>query len=279
MNAASKTFDPPTLPDTDSAIFSPASVCGVTPCAALGGLTIEQFGRALAPANLSARQAKALGLMMSGTSGPRGSNSLRSAALAESMASKLRARTALLGSTLFSLTWKLRTTPSGRSISALRASVRRTSGNGCGSWPTPMAGTPAQNGNNEAGNNDSSRRTVALVTGAPWSTPSARDWHSASGSPEFLAGWPTTTTQDSAGSRAYGYGGNTFMTLTDAARCADSGPTLNGSPVETTNSGQLNPAHSRWLMGLPPEWDACGVTAMPSLPRARKRSSKRPSDL
>jgi hypothetical protein len=29
-------------------------------------------------------------------------------------------------------------------------------------WPTPMAGTPAQNGNNEAGNNDSSRKTVAM---------------------------------------------------------------------------------------------------------------------
>ena len=34
-------------------------------------------------------------------------------------------------------------------------------------WPTPMAGTPAQKGYNEAGNNDSSRKTVALVTGSP----------------------------------------------------------------------------------------------------------------
>ena len=32
-------------------------------------------------------------------------------------------------------------------------------------WPTPMAGTPAQNGNNAAGNNDASRATVAAVTG------------------------------------------------------------------------------------------------------------------
>lgn len=32
-------------------------------------------------------------------------------------------------------------------------------------WPTPMAGTPAQNGYNEAGNTDSSRKTVALVSG------------------------------------------------------------------------------------------------------------------
>lgn len=32
-------------------------------------------------------------------------------------------------------------------------------------WPTPMAGTPAQNGNSEAGNNDSSRKTVSLADG------------------------------------------------------------------------------------------------------------------
>ena len=34
-------------------------------------------------------------------------------------------------------------------------------------WPTPMAGTPAQNGYNEVGNNDSSRKTVDLCK---WTT-------------------------------------------------------------------------------------------------------------
>src|SRR5574341_2257412 len=46
------------------------------------------------------------------------------------LANKLRAKTDLLGSTLFKLTWKQRVTPSGRSIPALRASGHRTSGSG-----------------------------------------------------------------------------------------------------------------------------------------------------
>ncbi|CAB5238178.1 hypothetical protein UFOVP162_7 [uncultured Caudovirales phage] len=51
-----------------------------------------------------------------------------------------------------------------------------------------------------------------------------------------------------------------------------SGPTVIGSSAEMENTGQLNPAHSRWLMGLPPEWDACAPMATPSSRKPRKRS-------
>jgi hypothetical protein len=46
-----------------------------------------------------------------------------------------------------------------------------------------------------------------------------------------------------------------------------------GSPAATAKRGQLNPAHSRWLMGYPPAWDACAGTAMPSSRKSRPRSS------
>ena len=68
------------------------------------------------------------------------------------------------------MTWKERVTPSGRVICALRASERRTAAKDFSGWPTPMAGSPATESYNEAGNTDSGRKTVQLVMGA-WSTP------------------------------------------------------------------------------------------------------------
>jgi len=120
-----------------SATFSRELVSGATRFDALGGQTILQFGQVLALANLSARRAKAMGLLMSGICGPHGTTSSTRADRKPCWVSRLRARTDLLGSTLYKLTWRDRVTPAGRSIYALRASVLRTSANDFGSWPTP----------------------------------------------------------------------------------------------------------------------------------------------
>jgi hypothetical protein len=83
-----------------------------------------------------------------------------------------------------------------------------------------------------------------------------------------LASWATPQEADSNGS---GINQHT-QSLCKQARKLTSGPTPPGFPAGTGSGGQLNPALSRWLMGLPPAWDACAVTAMQSLPQRRKRS-------
>ena len=124
---------------TPNATSSPVSASGLSPFAEPAGQMIDLFGRVPVLANLSAREARSLGLLMSGICGRRGTTSSESETLRLCLASRLRARLASRGSTLFRLTWKERATPAGRSISALRGSAHHTSGNACGSWPTPTA--------------------------------------------------------------------------------------------------------------------------------------------
>ena len=248
-------FDLMISPATLNATSSPASESGLTLCAAPAGPIVGPCGPALAPANLSARQAKELGLMTSGTYGPRSSTLSSSATLASSLANRLRARTDLLGSTLFNLTWKVRTTPSGRSISALRASARRTS------------------------DKDS--------TGRP--TPTTRDWKDGSECPNvpinallgrtaWLASWPTPATDNfrsRGGERKDEMGVDQIVRTLQPARLTAFGEMLTGCSAGMESGGQLRPEHPRYLMGIPDVWDACVPTGTRSSPRKPKHSSPR----
>ena len=140
MNDLSRMSRPEMSQDTLSATGSPESESGAIVCAGQDGRTVDPSGPAVALANLSARQAKELGLLTSGTFGQAGSGSLASASLSACLVSRLRLLSQWLGSTLYGLTWKEKTTPSRRQICALRASVRRSSGKDCSGWPAPNLG-------------------------------------------------------------------------------------------------------------------------------------------
>jgi hypothetical protein len=72
-----------------------------------------------------------------------------------------------------------------------------------------------------------------------------------------LAGWATPNTPSGGPNtkRTETHAGG--MDLDGQALLAASGPTPSGSTAATASGGQLNPAFSRWLMGLPEAWDAC----------------------
>jgi len=150
--------------DSRSAISSPESECGVTHSDVPDGPMTDLFGREVAPARVSQPQEKAKGLQTLAISGRIGYGSSASAALQTFLVSRLKARLDMAGSTLFTLTWKTKTTPLGRRYLQQRALGRRTSGAGCTSLPTPQAGTPAQNGYNEAGSTDYERK-MDVATG------------------------------------------------------------------------------------------------------------------
>lgn len=154
-----------TLSDSISAISSPGSADGRLPCVAQDGPTIAPHGRHHAPANLSARQAKGLGLLTSGTYGPPHIGLSASDALSWSLASNLAVLTRTTGSTLYKLTWKPWAMPSGRLRFRLRASARRTRETVLIGWPTPIAsnGRGAGNFNRQGGGKPSDSSVISRL--------------------------------------------------------------------------------------------------------------------
>jgi len=259
MRGASKTSGQMTLPGTDSATSSPGSGAGPSRSASRGGPTTARSGPDRAPVSPSAITGAAGGSTTAATSGPRGSASSASVDLGRSLGSKLRAALDSRGSTLYSTTWKVRVTPAGRSISALRGSVLRTSASDFTSWPTPRAADGAKNVRTLAGAQAEARRKgwnndLSVAVMATWATPTARDHKSDRG---------RQTNAELYGSKG--------KPLPRQALSAASGATPISSGAEMKDTGQLNPEHSRWLMGLPTEWDACA----PPATRSSRKSPRR----
>ena len=254
-----------------NATFSPELASGRIPSASQDGQMIARSGLAPARASLSARQAKEMGLLTSGTYGQPSSTSSASADLSMSLANRLQQVTQMYGSTLYKQTWKEWTTTSGLCRLRQRASVRRTSESELTGWPTPVANTNPQ---------PETKRGLQHVSGAArltgWQTPVANDSTGSThcysgknqdGSPKvclklpgstLLVGWPTPTTESTMRENRYAQGGMPFSMAASMAgplRLTVFGEMRTGSFVEMGNGVQLNPAHSRWLQGLPKAWD------------------------
>lgn len=130
------------------------------------------------------------------------------------------------------------------------------------SWPTPNAEKTTKNSKDPKKMKENGCQTALADAAwmASWATPSQRDFKSNEGSDEFHA----ARSEQSRG-----------KPLSEQAhQLTASGETPSGFHAVTEKRGQLNPALSRWLMGLPPEWCVAAIKAHRLMKSTRKTRLK-----
>ena len=176
--------------------------------------------------------------------------------LQEKITKNLMDKLSPLGSTLYSMTWKAQVTPAQRLLFRLRASVPRISATGLTGWVTPSArdwkDTPGMATERPDGRSriDQLPRQAAM---AGWTTPQAHDTSGRSRNQKAKHG-----TKHGCACLVRDMD---KLNLDQPARLTASGELLTGSCAGMESGGQLNPAHSRWLMGFPEVWCKAAILA------------------
>jgi hypothetical protein len=224
--------------DTGTSTSSRGSEDGLAPFVLQDGMTADEYGPALAPANPSVALARDAGLTTTDTCGPSSPDSSGSADLQRCLESRLRHRLDVNGSPEYALTWKSWDMRSGPPICALRASRRRISDSGCIGWPTPVVNDTT--GSQYAYASGDHNRPCLKLPGAA-----------------MLAGWATPTTRDwKDGAECQNVPENALL-----GRQAFQSSAATGS----TAGYRLNASFSLWLQGYNPDvWASCAVRGMPS---------------
>lgn len=253
-----------------NAISSQESAAGLSPCNSQESATKPDSGQEARHASRSALPENSSDSSTRDTSRQSSSNSSASAALQSSLGSRLRQQLQNRGCAIYKLTWKEKVTPSGLPYSQLVASAHRTNATDFSSarsnWATPIVNDTTGSTHCYSGPD---RKICLKLPGqakmAAWAT--ANDYK---GSGEtVIRKYGKDRTFD-----RLGYSTEQGLKITQPIRLTASGQMLTGSDAAMESSGQLNPAHSRWLMGFPPEWDDCAVTAMQSYRKSLPNSSQ-----
>lgn len=236
-------------------ISLPASEAGPMQPDLLAGPMTANFGLEARPANLFPSPGKDLPKQMTGTYGPTIFASSVPAGPLSAWENRLRQRLARIGSTECLLTWKVSGTPQGRQLSRLVPSTPRTAATASGLWHTPLARDGDKLDCKIPGilKRIADKREIGLamqarLAMAMWPTPRAQEAKHAA---------PTAWEMETSHA---GTVGSLRVQATKASLSAG-----------TEKPGALNPAFPCWLMGFPPEWDACVPTATPSSRRSRQK--------